>query len=997
MRLMRASLEHIVARGEKIEPSFKGYEAVLEAVRVAGGQNLKENGDVTLKAIKSIGEPARTVNVKDFIGTADTKLLADAVILNMDKHGEWTKAYPREPITAVATNNKVETTIAAIKEAVSPTKVAAPDDLVSALNTQAKEILAKKGENSLLEGIGAYIKKLESSNKYNIRYNGRDEGSTFEGTEHPNIKVKIPGADGLTSTAAGAHQWLYTTWVDISKKMGTDVKDFSKEAQDKAFAFYVKELDKNGDLAKGNVSELFQKLTSTWPSLASGRSSIQKAASTISETSGVPLTDKVKEVFATVKDSTINGATAVGAGGSALLTGLKKAGSDLMGSIQPALDAYKKNGSISELASAIGEIIMKGIKSGLNSMSESFGIMKDTYTSLQSKNTPEDFARNLQSRFGRYFGPLAENVNATNLGNLGANAPQVYGTLDAMDKQTTILEQMRADGLKDSTAFKNATLALQQMGEQVASSMVRRQQEPPKVNRIAEIGNRISTTNMNNPDAVRAAIESANDALQGIATITDVAQLKKFAEGWDDVVGLLTNISELKKVKPGTFGFETSAKLRRESEDRVLANPALVGITNVRTPKYTPSEMAKSAGEKISGDVRGSMQQNLGDLLKGKTNIGDTIFAMNNTLQDSVKDILAGRLTKMFEESDANKTLKGWGEQLGGGKTPAEIEDQNRKHAWEVQVAAMPDGPEKDAATGVTQANRALDGGTYKGSGDTAGAYYDPITNAVMPLKEGAEAFKQWVDGMIAGTGKKGYDSVDPKTGKMIDAPTVSTDPATAADAIVTPLDSLNSTSSDGNSINMRGFKSVGKIMSGLSDISQMGFSNMIQTMLLQSAFGGGGGGSLMGNLIGGAVKAFSGGMDGAPAIQGMGGGAYAEGGAVVGAGTGTSDSIAALVSNGEFIVNAKSTRDNFSLLQAINNGRLPRFAVGGIVGSSIDSSTLAMPRSISQGNTSNSSTSVFNINVSGDVSRQTRSEIQRMIPQIASGVNMHNYEKGRR
>jgi tape measure domain-containing protein len=35
----------------------------------------------------------------------------------------------------------------------------------------------------------------------------------------------------------------------------------------------------------------------------------------------------------------------------------------------------------------------------------------------------------------------------------------------------------------------------------------------------------------------------------------------------------------------------------------------------------------------------------------------------------------------------------------------------------------------------------------------------------------------------------------------------------------------------------------------------------------------------------------------------------------------------------------------------------------------------------------------VFNINVSGDVSRQTRSEIVKMMPQIASGVNMNNKE----
>jgi hypothetical protein len=40
-------------------------------------------------------------------------------------------------------------------------------------------------------------------------------------------------------------------------------------------------------------------------------------------------------------------------------------------------------------------------------------------------------------------------------------------------------------------------------------------------------------------------------------------------------------------------------------------------------------------------------------------------------------------------------------------------------------------------------------------------------------------------------------------------------------------------------------------------------------------------------------------------------------------------------------------------------------------------------------------STQVFNINVTGDISRQTRTEIQKMIPTIAVGVNSHNHETG--
>jgi hypothetical protein len=39
------------------------------------------------------------------------------------------------------------------------------------------------------------------------------------------------------------------------------------------------------------------------------------------------------------------------------------------------------------------------------------------------------------------------------------------------------------------------------------------------------------------------------------------------------------------------------------------------------------------------------------------------------------------------------------------------------------------------------------------------------------------------------------------------------------------------------------------------------------------------------------------------------------------------------------------------------------------------------------------SSQQSFNINVQGDVSRQTRQEIVKMIPQITSGVNMTNKE----
>ena len=61
--------------------------------------------------------------------------------------------------------------------------------------------------------------------------------------------------------------------------------------------------------------------------------------------------------------------------------------------------------------------------------------------------------------------------------------------------------------------------------------------------------------------------------------------------------------------------------------------------------------------------------------------------------------------------------------------------------------------------------------------------------------------------------------------------------------------------------------------------------------------------------------------------------GFFATGGAISGPGTGTSDSIPAWLSNGEFVVSAKAVESvGLPLLNAINEGHMPRFATGGSV-----------------------------------------------------------------
>ena len=48
----------------------------------------------------------------------------------------------------------------------------------------------------------------------------------------------------------------------------------------------------------------------------------------------------------------------------------------------------------------------------------------------------------------------------------------------------------------------------------------------------------------------------------------------------------------------------------------------------------------------------------------------------------------------------------------------------------------------------------------------------------------------------------------------------------------------------------------------------------------------------------------------------------FADGGLVTGKGTGRSDSIPAMLSNGEFVMNAQSVRRFFPILQAMNSNR---------------------------------------------------------------------------
>lgn len=90
-------------------------------------------------------------------------------------------------------------------------------------------------------------------------------------------------------------------------------------------------------------------------------------------------------------------------------------------------------------------------------------------------------------------------------------------------------------------------------------------------------------------------------------------------------------------------------------------------------------------------------------------------------------------------------------------------------------------------------------------------------------------------------------------------------------------------------------------------------------------------------------------------------GNAFASGGSVAGPGTGTSDSVPAMLSNGEYVLNAQAVdRLGVPFLNGLNMGRLRGFASGGLVGSGG-----AYNRSDSVASSSSSTSNSITLNVS--------------------------------
>jgi tape measure domain-containing protein len=208
----------------------------------------------------------------------------------------------------------------------------------------------------------------------------------------------------------------------------------------------------------------------------------------------------------------------------------------------------------------------------------------------------------------------------------------------------------------------------------------------------------------------------------------------------------------------------------------------------------------------------------------------------------------------------------------------------------------------------------------------------------------------------------------------------------------------------------LSGDLSFGDAIDGFLDQLTNGIINSFVNSFSNSMFGPGGLNlsSMFSGLFGGMSSQGASSGLGASGIIGTIGGflGFADGGPISGQGGPRSDDIPAMLSNGEYVINASATRKNRDLLDAINSGRRPAgFANGGLVGPAAFKAaavgTMADMASMVSGSQAGGSASAqpasqttVNLGITGDVSDATRQQLRRMIPELVS--QMDSYKRNR-
>jgi muramidase (phage lysozyme) len=107
-----------------------------------------------------------------------------------------------------------------------------------------------------------YAEGTDSQDGYQIQYTGT---RFYDFADHPRIARcgNIRGKS-VCSTAAGAYQFLETTWDDVASAVG--VSDFSPASQDRGAMELIYRAGAMSDVESGNIPKAIAKLANVWAS-----------------------------------------------------------------------------------------------------------------------------------------------------------------------------------------------------------------------------------------------------------------------------------------------------------------------------------------------------------------------------------------------------------------------------------------------------------------------------------------------------------------------------------------------------------------------------------------------------------------------------------------------------------------------------------------------------------------------------------------------------------
>ena len=528
----------------------------------------------------------------------------------------------------------------------------------------------------------------------------------------------------------------------------------------------------------------------------------------------------------------------------------------------------------------------------------------------------------------------------------------------------------------------------------------------------------------------------------------------------EDAAGVTrdTMVSRITSVFSSLGDFATSLASLPASELKALFDSATALSESKMKADYgvaqpLSADALRNADEETLRRVRGMLPQRDKDKIdvemysRSGASIDESTYALLGATGRSAiqKDLDLIRNQSLIKESDkatqAERTAAEWAIRNANERITEEIEKQLAtkrdflKTAGEVFASAATDG----VVSGMSEVLQGRIGvkDYLKEIVDTfTSAVVDAFVNGLMDPFIGEDSFiMKKLKGLGSSIANVGFSVFEGLTkGTPFERKPKAGDSEGGASEVVSAVAGTKEAILQGTQAQQGFFANLGVILdNSISNIGLM-FSGIWKSIGGMFSMSGGGGSGFLGGLlqIGSAVSGFFGGgsagsgfFGGGSAssvsntgfsgtaldpstytdvsvidlskLKSYGGLKFATGGLVNGPGTGTSDSIPAMLSNQEFVVNAKATKDNLGLLTAINSGRVRKFAKGGLVSDPVgikpygESGLSAQP---SKSNTKPAS-NVFNITITGDISRQTRREIFAMLPQIATGVNKFNHESG--